>query len=133
MLWPLLYQIGLSERRKTGHPEPVRLAGKKCMRAALGAVVATITLGLFQIAGTIGGADAQTYPSRAINPDAIIRKVSVDMRKALDEPDIKVKLAALGAFLRPMTPAEVTAFSQDQQKIWRPVAEHVAKEATQAK
>jgi len=28
-----------------------------------------------------------------------------------------------------MTPAEVTAFSQEQQKIWRPVAERVAQEA----
>jgi tripartite-type tricarboxylate transporter receptor subunit TctC len=64
-------------------------------------------------------------------PRAIIDKVGFDMRKALDEPEIKGKLSALGAFLRPMTPAEVTAFAQEQQKTWRPVAEHVAQEATQ--
>lgn len=64
-------------------------------------------------------------------PQAIIDKVSVDMRKALDDAEIKSRLAGLGAFLRPMTPAEVTAFSQEQQRIWRPVAEHVAQEATQ--
>ena len=66
-------------------------------------------------------------------PQPIIDKVGIDMRKALDEPGIKSKLAGLGAFLRPMTPADVTAFSREQQAIWRPVAEHVAKEATQAK
>jgi tripartite-type tricarboxylate transporter receptor subunit TctC len=62
-------------------------------------------------------------------PEAIIRKASADLRKALDDQDIKTKLASLGAYLRPMSPAEVTAFSQEQQKIWRPIAEHVANEA----
>ena len=66
-------------------------------------------------------------------PDAIIRKASADLRKALDEPEIKSKFAGLGAFMRPMTPEEVTAFAQDQQRIWRPVAEKVAQEATEAK
>jgi tripartite-type tricarboxylate transporter receptor subunit TctC len=66
-------------------------------------------------------------------PEAIINKASADLRKALDDRELEAKFASLGAYLHPMTPAEVTAFSQDQQKIWRPVAEHVAKEATQAK
>src|SRR5262249_55542612 len=55
-------------------------------------------------------------------PDAIIQKASVDLRKALDDPDVKTKLAAMGAYLHPMTPAEVTAFAQEQQRTWRPVA-----------
>jgi tripartite-type tricarboxylate transporter receptor subunit TctC len=66
-------------------------------------------------------------------PDAIIQKASADLRKAMDDADIKKKLAALGAYVHPMTPAEVTAFAQDQQKTWRPIAEQVAKEMTQAK
>ena len=37
-------------------------------------------------------------------PDAIIRKASADLRKALDDAELKTKLAALGAFLHPMTP-----------------------------
>jgi len=64
-------------------------------------------------------------------PDAIINKINADMRASSEDLDVKQKLAALGAFVRPMSPSEVTAFSQDQQKLWRPVAEHVAKEATQ--
>jgi tripartite-type tricarboxylate transporter receptor subunit TctC len=64
-------------------------------------------------------------------PQATIDKVAVDMRKALDGPEIKGKLAALGAFLRQMTPEQVTAFAQEQQQTWRPIAEKVAHEATE--
>jgi len=64
-------------------------------------------------------------------PDAIIKKASVDLRKALDDAELKKKLGQLGAYLHPMTPAEVTAFAQDQQRTWRPVAEKVAKDMAQ--
>ena len=64
-------------------------------------------------------------------PEAIIRKASADLRKALDDAEVKTKLAALGAYLHPMTPEEVTAFAQGQQRTWRPVAEKVATEMQQ--
>ena len=64
-------------------------------------------------------------------PQPIIAKVGADMRKAFDDPEIKTKITSLGAFLRPMTPDEVTAFAQEQQKIWRPITERIAREATQ--
>jgi tripartite-type tricarboxylate transporter receptor subunit TctC len=63
-------------------------------------------------------------------PEAIIRKTSGDLRKALDDAEVKTKLAALGAYLHPMTPEQVTAFAQEQQRTWRPIAEKVAREAT---
>jgi len=66
-------------------------------------------------------------------PEAIIRKASGDLRKALDDNEVKTKLAALGAYLHPMTPEEVTTFAQEQQRTWRPIAEKVAREATEAK
>jgi tripartite-type tricarboxylate transporter receptor subunit TctC len=66
-------------------------------------------------------------------PEAIIRKASGDLRKALDNTEVKTKLAALGAYLHPMTPEQVTAFAQEQQRTWRPIAEKVAREATEAK
>jgi tripartite-type tricarboxylate transporter receptor subunit TctC len=66
-------------------------------------------------------------------PEAIIRKASGDLRKALDDNEVKTKLAALGAYLHPMTPEEVTAFAQEQQRTWRPIAEKVVREATEAK
>ena len=63
-------------------------------------------------------------------PMPIIRKVHDDMRVVLDDPDIRTKLAANGGFVRHITPAELTAFVQNEQKTWRPILEQVAKEAT---
>jgi tripartite-type tricarboxylate transporter receptor subunit TctC len=61
--------------------------------------------------------------------DAIVRKVNADLRKALDDPEVNAKLAANGAFVRHMSPEEVTAFVQSEQKTWRPILEQVANEA----
>ena len=61
-------------------------------------------------------------------PEAIINKANADLRKALDGAEVKSKLMTIGAYLHPMTPAEVVGFVQEQQRIWRPVAELVAKE-----
>ena len=59
-----------------------------------------------------------------------IRKLGFDIRKVLDEPQVKEKLAALGAYVNPMSADELVNFINSQQKIWKPVAEAVAKEAT---
>jgi tripartite-type tricarboxylate transporter receptor subunit TctC len=64
-------------------------------------------------------------------PDTIIQKANADLRKALDESELKAKFGAMGAYLRPMTPAEVVSFAQEQQRTWRPVAEHVAGQAAE--
>ena len=61
-------------------------------------------------------------------PDAIIRKVNADLRVALDDRDLKAKFAANGAFTQYMTPEETVAFTQSQQKTWRPILERIAKE-----
>ena len=62
-------------------------------------------------------------------PDAIVKKVNADLRIALDDPDVRAKFAANGGFVRHITPDEVTAFVQNEQKTWRPILEKVAKEA----
>lgn len=62
-------------------------------------------------------------------PDPIVRKVHNDMRIVLDDPDIKAKLALNGGYPRYMTPQELTAFVQNEQKTWRPILEQVAREA----
>ena len=61
-------------------------------------------------------------------PDAIIRKVHADLRTALDDPEVRAKFAANGAFVRHMSPEEVTAFVQSEQTKWRPILEQVARE-----
>ena len=62
-------------------------------------------------------------------PDAIIQKASVDLRKAMDDAELKTKLAAIGAYVHAMTPQQVTDFATEQQRTWRPIAEKVAREA----
>jgi tripartite-type tricarboxylate transporter receptor subunit TctC len=62
-------------------------------------------------------------------PDAIVRKVSADLRTALEDPEVIGRFATFGAYLRYMPPAEVTAFTQSEQKIWRPIMEEVARQA----
>jgi tripartite-type tricarboxylate transporter receptor subunit TctC len=66
-------------------------------------------------------------------PDAIIKKASADLNKALDDANLKTKLGTMGAYLNPMTPEQVVAFAQEQQKTWRPVAEKIAKEMAEHK
>jgi tripartite-type tricarboxylate transporter receptor subunit TctC len=61
-------------------------------------------------------------------PDAIIEKASADLRKAMDDAELKKKLAQLGAYVHAMTPDQVTQFARDQQRNWQPVAQRVAKE-----
>jgi len=63
-------------------------------------------------------------------PEPILRKIHNDMRIVLDDPEIRAKLALNGGFVRHMTPQELTAFVQNEQKTWRPILEQVAKEAT---
>jgi tripartite-type tricarboxylate transporter receptor subunit TctC len=63
-------------------------------------------------------------------PDAIIRKANADLRRTMDDPEVRKKLAELGAYHRPMTPEQVTQFAIDQQHTWKPIAEKVAKEMT---
>lgn len=59
-------------------------------------------------------------------PEAIVNKVSGDLRKVLGDPEIKKQLAIRGSYANPMSPAELTAFINAQQTQWRPVLEAFA-------
>jgi tripartite-type tricarboxylate transporter receptor subunit TctC len=59
-------------------------------------------------------------------PDAIIRTVSEALAKVVNDPDIKQKLAQLGSYTRRMSPAEATAFVQEEQRTWKPVLQKMA-------
>lgn len=61
--------------------------------------------------------------------EAIVRKVSEDLRAVLMKPDVREKLAARGSYARPMSPAEVLAFVRDQQQMWKPALERIAEQA----
>jgi tripartite-type tricarboxylate transporter receptor subunit TctC len=60
-------------------------------------------------------------------PDAIVRKLSDDLRSAVTDPATKTKLETTGNYPNPMTPDEVMAFIRAEQESWKPVVEHIAR------
>jgi tripartite-type tricarboxylate transporter receptor subunit TctC len=59
--------------------------------------------------------------------EAIIDKISEDLRKVTLDPELQKKLAPLGSYTNPMSPAEATAFVHRQQQTWQPVLDEIAK------
>jgi tripartite-type tricarboxylate transporter receptor subunit TctC len=61
-------------------------------------------------------------------PEPIVAKASEALRAALEMADVREPLAARGSFARPMSPDELTAFIRDQQALWEPAVERIARE-----
>src|SRR5215469_1205104 len=59
-------------------------------------------------------------------PEAIVHKVSEDLRKVITEPTLGAQLAGRGSYPLAMSPAEVSAFIRDQQQLWSPVLRQLA-------
>ena len=59
-------------------------------------------------------------------PAPIVDKVSEALRKVVGEPEVQQKLAVTGSYARPMTPAQVMAFIQADQQMWKPILERIA-------
>ena len=59
-------------------------------------------------------------------PDAIVNKVSDALSKVVGETEVQKKLAVTGSYVRPMSPAEVMAFIQVDQQMWKPILERIA-------
>ena len=60
-------------------------------------------------------------------PDAIVRKLSDDLREAVLDPTTRTKLETTGNYPNPMSPSELLAFIQAEQKSWKPVLEEIAR------
>jgi tripartite-type tricarboxylate transporter receptor subunit TctC len=58
-------------------------------------------------------------------PDAVVQTVSDALRKVVGEKAVQDRLAITGTYLRPMSPAEVLAFIQDEQQRWKPILEQI--------
>jgi tripartite-type tricarboxylate transporter receptor subunit TctC len=81
------------------------------------------------VAETLPGFESvgwQALLAPAGTPDAIVRKVNADLLKAMHAPDIRKRLADLGRDDRPMTPADLSAFIQNEQKKWGPIEQQIA-------
>ncbi len=59
-------------------------------------------------------------------PAPIIAKVSADLAKVGNDPDIKKRLAAIGSYSRAMTPEQTLAFVAKEQATWLPVLQRIS-------
>ncbi len=60
-------------------------------------------------------------------PDPILRKLNADLRAAVTESTTKAKLESTGNYAIPMTPAELLKFITDEQQMWKPTLENIAR------
>jgi tripartite-type tricarboxylate transporter receptor subunit TctC len=60
-------------------------------------------------------------------PEPIAHKISDDLRNVLARPELQKRFEDLGTTINPTTPAELTAFIREQQRVWRPVIAETAK------
>jgi tripartite-type tricarboxylate transporter receptor subunit TctC len=59
--------------------------------------------------------------ARAGTPETVVQKLSRDLRAALDDRELREKLAKFGTDATKMSPAELRAFILREQKAWLPV------------
>ncbi len=59
-------------------------------------------------------------------PAPIIAKVSADLAKVGNDPEVKKRLAAIGSYSRVMTPDETLAFVAKEQETWLPVLQRIS-------
>jgi tripartite-type tricarboxylate transporter receptor subunit TctC len=59
-------------------------------------------------------------------PQAVVTKVSADLRKVLELDEVRKQLGARGAYPRLMSPAEVTAYVNGLQQTWTPILQEIA-------
>ncbi len=65
----------------------------------------------------------------ARTPDAVVRKLSADMREIMGMPDVKAKLEGLGMEIAPQGPAEFDAFVASEFAKWSRVMKRAGVEA----
>lgn len=63
--------------------------------------------------------------ARAGTPDTIVQKLRIHLQRSLAHPELQRRFAALGTYVRPMAPANLTAFIGNEQALWRPIVKHV--------
>jgi tripartite-type tricarboxylate transporter receptor subunit TctC len=80
-------------------------------------------LGVFEARGWF------TLMAPAGTPDAIVSRLSTDLRGVLEQPDLQKRFASLGTYVHPMSPGETATFIRSEQELWKPVVRHAMPEA----
>jgi tripartite-type tricarboxylate transporter receptor subunit TctC len=60
-------------------------------------------------------------------PEAIVRKLAGDLRTAVLDPATRTKLETTGNYPNPMSPSELMAFIQAEQRSWKTVVDEIAR------
>ena len=113
---------GIAAAARSGSVKLIAVASAKRLRAFPDVPTVAETIADFQ---ATGWAVLVAPPG---TPDGIIDKVSEDLRKVAVEPELEKKLATLGSYTNPMSPAEAMAFVHKQQQTWQPVLDEIAKQ-----
>ncbi len=80
------------------------------------------------IAETVPGFETQGWlalMAPAGTDDKIIQKINADLRTVLADPEVQAKLAVLGSYAAPLTPAETAAFIKREEELWWPIVREV--------
>ena len=54
-------------------------------------------------------------------PEQVVAKVNADLLAAQARSELKDQLERIGVYTRPMSPQQLAAFIQDEQRLWRPL------------
>ena len=57
---------------------------------------------------------------------AVIQQLSEDLRKVMEEPDVRARLEKTGSPFRPIFAADLARFIESEQKLWWPVVKEAA-------
>jgi tripartite-type tricarboxylate transporter receptor subunit TctC len=113
---------GIAAAARSGSVKLIAVASAKRLRAFPDVPTVAETIADFQATGWA------VLVAPLGTPDGIIDKVSEDLRKVAGEPELEKKLASLGSYTNPMSPAEAMAFVHKQQQTWQPVLDEIAKQ-----
>jgi tripartite-type tricarboxylate transporter receptor subunit TctC len=58
-------------------------------------------------------------------PDDVVRKINADLRKVLDQPEVKSRFETLATYIRNLSPAETGQFIRAEMDAWRPIVKQV--------
>lgn len=58
-------------------------------------------------------------------PDAVVNVINAAHDRAVQKPEVRKRLEELGAFIRPLSPQEMTAYIESEQTQWAPVVREV--------
>ena len=59
-------------------------------------------------------------------PQVIIQQLSEDLRKVMENPDVRARLEKIGTPFRPIFATDLKLFIESEQKLWWPIVKEAA-------